>query len=177
MTDDHGFHRPQSLAALPDAGLEVSIEAKPAERARLARYLDVVSVEAVRATLLLQRWRGHGVRATGTIEARLTQTCVVSLKPVPAQIACAVDRKFLPESMLGQDSDPHEMIIDPEGEDPPDPLPHSLDLGELAAEEIALNLDPYPRSESLSDAPLESADVVALNPFSALKDVQKRKTD
>lgn len=177
MTGDHGFHRLQSLAALPDAGLEVKVEAKPAERLSLAGFLDVVSVEEARASLLLQRWRGHGVRVTGTIHARLTQTCVVSLQPLAAQVACDVDRKFLPETMLDRDADPHEMIIDPDGEDPPDPLPHSLDLGELAAEELALNLDPYPRRADLSDPSVEQETPEPLNPFSALKDVHKQRPE
>lgn len=174
MTGDHSFHRPQSLAALPDAGLEVSIEAKPKERVGLATYLDVVSVEDARAALLIQRWRGQGVRVTGTVEAKVTQSCVTTLEPFKARVSCEIDRKFLPEAMLGRDADPHELVIDPEGEDPPDPLPHSLDLGELAAEELALNIDPYPRKPGLPETPDEDPAPARESPFAALKDVLKR---
>jgi uncharacterized metal-binding protein YceD (DUF177 family) len=172
MKGVHGFHRPQSLAALPDAGLEATLEAKPSERKSLADYLDVVSVEALSGQLLLQRWRGQGVRVTGRITARLTQNCVVTLEPLNVAVVAEVDRKFLPDSMLARDADPHEMLIDPDGEDPPEPLPHSLDLGELAAEELALNIDPYPRKLGAEEAPPH--DIVApANPFSVLKGTTK----
>lgn len=172
MTDDPGFHRPQSLAALPDAGLDIAIEAKPTERKALAAFLDLPEVGILRARLLVQRWRGQGVRVTGLVEAEVTQSCVVTLEPVPARLSIETDRKFLPESMLDRDADPHELLIDPDGEDPPDPLPHVLDLGALAAEEIALNLDPYPRKAGLeADAPAVDARVDS--PFAALKNVLK----
>jgi uncharacterized metal-binding protein YceD (DUF177 family) len=172
MTDDPGFHRPQSLAALPEPGLEIAIEAKPAERKALAAFLDIPEVRVLRADLLVQRWRGQGVRVTGTILAEVTQSCVVTLDPVPARVKIDTDRKFLPEAMLDRDADPHELLIDPDGEDPPDPLPNVLDLGVLAAEELALNLDPYPRkADSAADQafPEERPE----SPFAALKNVVK----
>jgi hypothetical protein len=171
MSGGHGFHRLQSLAALPDAGLDVTIEAKPAERKALAAYLDVSAVEHLRAKLLLQRWRGNGVRVTGRVEARLTQTCVSTLEPLDTRVEAEIDRKFLPETMLDRDADPLELVIDPDGDDPPEPLPHALDLGELAAEDVALNLDPYPRREgAVGTAPDDGA---ALSPFAVLKGTTK----
>jgi uncharacterized metal-binding protein YceD (DUF177 family) len=172
MTATHGFHRLQSLAVLPDSGLEVRIEAKPAERKTLAAYLDVSAVDSLRAVLLLQRWRGNGVRVTGRVEAALTQTCVVTLEPLASRVSAEIDRKFLPEAMMARDADPHELVIDPDGEDPPDPLPHTLDLGDLVAEDVALNLDPYPRKEDAADAPL-APDEAPANPFAILKGMTK----
>ena len=173
MTEDHGFHRPQSLAALPDSGLEVAIEAKPNERKNLAAFLDVQDIKALNARLLLQRWRGAGVRVTGSISAELTQTCVVTLEALPAKLAFEVDRKVLPEAMLDRDADPHEMLIDPEGDDPPDPLPHTLDLGTLAAEEVALNLDPYPRKAGAETPAADDDSPSGGSPFASLKSIMK----
>lgn len=174
MTDDHGLHRLQSLAALPDAGLEVVLEAKPAERRSLAEFLEVLDVKRLRARLVLKRWRGHGVQVTGTVDAEVVQSCIVTLEPVTSRLELEIDRKFLPESMLAHDGDPHEMLIDPDGEDPPEPMPHSLDLGELAAEEVALNVDPYPRKAG-AEAPEAEAEIEIRgeNPFAALKNVLK----
>jgi uncharacterized protein len=175
MDSDHGFHRPQKLAALPDAGLEVTIEAKPSEREGLAKYLDVQAVSLVRARLLLRRWRGNGLQLTGTLEAKVTQTCVVSLEPLETAVACPIDRKFLAEPLLKRDADPHELIIDPDGEDPPDPLPNALDLGDLVAEELALNLDPYPRKPGLHipNSP-EDREGTPQSPFAVLAESRKR---
>lgn len=172
MSQKHPFHRPQTLSALPDAGLDVTIEAKPAEMPGLADFLDVESVFFVRAVLHLVRWRREGVRVTGTIIAHLRQSCVVTLEPVDANLNLTLDRKFLPNAMLARDADPHEHVINPNGEDPPDPLPHSLDLGEMVAEELALNVDPYPRRPGVEvDEPVEIAPIGPESPFGALKDL------
>jgi hypothetical protein len=174
MSTDHGFYRPQSLAALPSGGLEVTIEAKPSERRGLAVFLDIPDVNFLRAKLLIQHWRGHGVRVTGALEADIVETCVVTLEPLRTKIGANVDRKFLPESMLEQDTEPHELLLDPDGDDPPDPLPHVLDLGELAAEELALNLDPYPRKEGVDAANNEpEPDLRGESPFAKLRTVLK----
>jgi uncharacterized metal-binding protein YceD (DUF177 family) len=169
METESGFRRFQSLAALPDAGLDVTIDAKPQERAGLAVYLGVDRVDAVRAKLTLTRWRAHGVRVTGQVTAKLTQTCVVTLEPLAQTIAAEVDRKFLPEAMLGEEAGAHELLIDPDGDDPPEPLPHTLDLGALAAEELALNVDPYPRKEGLPEAAPEDVEPPPESPFAILK--------
>lgn len=169
MTNDHGFHRLQSLASLPDAGLEVVIEAKPSEKRGLAHFLDIPEVAYLRAALLIQRWRDRGVRVSGTLDAAVTQNCVATLDPVQARVRAAIDRKFLPETMLDRDADPHELLIDPDGEDPPEPLPASLDLGDLVAEELALNLDPYPRKAGIAELGSEISIEKTDNPFAVLK--------
>jgi hypothetical protein len=167
--EDCGFHRPQSLAALPQAGLEVTIEAKPEERNTLARFLNVLEIRKLKGKFVLHRWRAQGVLVTGKVEGTVVQSCVVTLEPVSTHFSAAVERTFLPEAMLGRDVDPHELVIDPEGKDPPEPLPHHLDLGAIAAEEMALGLDPYPRK---SGAVLPGEAILGHptdNPFSALK--------
>jgi uncharacterized metal-binding protein YceD (DUF177 family) len=136
----------QSLAALPQAGLDVTVEAKPQEREGIARYLDVASAERVQAHLTLKRWRNGGVRVTGQVSAQLTQTCVVTLEPFAAQISVMVDRKYLPAALLPPETQTQdEIVLDPDGEDPPEALPHDLDLGLVVLEELVLGIDPYPR--------------------------------
>jgi uncharacterized metal-binding protein YceD (DUF177 family) len=169
MDNVSGFRRLQSLSALPEAGLEVSIEAKPQERAALAGYLEVDAVRAVRAKLTLTRWRAHGVRVAGKVTATVTQTCVVTLDPIETVIATGLDRKFLPGSMLGEEATTQEMLVDPEGEDPPDLLPHALDLGELVAEELLLNIDAYPRKSGLAEPQEEAPMPAPESPFAILK--------
>ncbi len=50
--------------------LEVLIDASAEERARIAAWLGVPSVESFRADLTLTRWRAHGVAAEGLISDR-----------------------------------------------------------------------------------------------------------
>ncbi|WP_420348545.1 hypothetical protein [Pelagibius sp.] len=66
----------------------------------------------------------------------------------------------------------HEIVVDPEGEDPPEPLPlEGIDLGELVVQDLAVSLDPYPRAEGAVLPPDYQAqdEVAADHPFAALK--------
>lgn len=168
---EHGLSRPQAVTALPEAGLDVSIEAKPAERESLANYLAIPAVNAVSARLTLRRWRASGLQIQGTIHAKLVQTCVVTLEPMATEVRANIDRKFLPAAMLGNEVAVHELIVDPDGEDPPEPLTAIMNLGDIVVEELVLNLDPYPRS--VAGGPVESGkdeEPKALeSPFSVLK--------
>ncbi len=79
------------------------------------------------------------IEASGRLRARVVQTSVVSLEPFAAEIAEDFACAFVP---AGTETDE----IDPETEDE---LPYEggvLDLGEAAAEQLALALDPYPRA-------------------------------
>jgi uncharacterized metal-binding protein YceD (DUF177 family) len=170
MDTEHGFHRRQAIGSLPVAGLELKIEAKPGERVKLATFLDVEHLHMLKADLLIKRWRGHGLRVTGVVQAKVVQTCVVTLEPVEATLTVDVDRKFLPAAMLDHDVETHELILDPEGEDPPEPFSNALDLGDIVVEELALHIDQYPRKAGL--APLEPptpTEERPENPFAVLK--------
>jgi uncharacterized metal-binding protein YceD (DUF177 family) len=107
-------------------------------------------VAELRADFRISRWRTRGVKVEGTLHARVEQACVVTLEPVESTIHASFERRFLPPEMLGPESKSDEVFVDPEGEDPPEPLTHEVDLGEFAVEELALNLDPYPRKEGIA---------------------------
>lgn len=72
--------------------------------------------------------------------ARVTLTCVVTLEPVEQVIEEKFARLYLPGAPA-----PDLLDLDPDAEDPPEPLGDSLDPGEAAAEATALAIDPYPR--------------------------------
>jgi uncharacterized protein len=162
----HGFRRHVPVARVGEAGLKQHIEAKPAEYAKIAEYLDLAALRGLTADVALVPWRGRGLRVTGALTADVTQTCVVSLEPVEARIEAEFERRFLPaESLDGAPE--HDVFVDVEGEEPPEPLGHDVDLGEILVEELSLNLDPYPRKagvEFKSDAPASARE----NPFAAL---------
>ena len=62
-----------------------------------------------------------------------------------------------------------EVVIDPEADDPPEPLGDGLvDVGEIVTQQLALALDPYPRAPG-SELPAEAAPATpAESPFRAL---------
>ena len=172
MTQTHGFRRIVAVSKIGEAGLEQKVEAATAELAGVAAYLDLSALNSFGGTFSLLRWRGKGVRVTGTLSADVVQTCVVTLEPVEARVEATFERRFLPPEKLDAEDD-GEIIVDPMGEDPPERLGHELDLGEILVEELALNLDPYPRKPGVafdegSEAPARE------NPFAVLAQLKPK---
>ncbi|WP_240775277.1 DUF177 domain-containing protein [Neokomagataea tanensis] len=86
------------------------------------------------------------VRADGKLQARVTQTCAITAEPFEEILAENFTLNFVPANELPEDD--LEFDIDSIDLDAPDDVAHdgkALDLGEAAAEQLALMLDPYPR--------------------------------
>lgn len=153
------------VARLPQKGLPVTIEANAAQREALAREHGLVSVEGYKADLLVSPWKRHGVKVSGTVEADITQSCVVTLDPVRAHIEEPVEGLFLPDdSKLGRlgFEGGGEILLDAEGPDSPETFHgDTVDVGALAEQFFGLAIDPYPRKPGVSldtggDEPVES---------------------
>lgn len=124
---------------LPAGGSAYTLEPTAEQCAALAGRFDLVALEWFRAELRLIPVRGGVVlRLTGTIRARVVQRCVVTLDPVAATIEAPVDILLQPAESLGDEVGFEEDVEPYEGD--------SIDIGEIAAEELALALDPYPRA-------------------------------
>jgi uncharacterized metal-binding protein YceD (DUF177 family) len=173
------FSRVMRVDALPKEGQPVAIEANAAERAALAAFLKLPSIEALSASLTLMRLANGGVRVTGAVHGELTQVCVVSLEPLPATVDEEIDVRFAPRTDEGAprrpSAEPEKFSMTDEGE--PDPIVDGkIDLGALAAEFFALGLDPYPRKPGVSfESPKEPEATVS--PFSALASLAQKKLD
>jgi hypothetical protein len=171
------FSYPVEAGRVSANPLNVHLSADAGERAALARSWGVESVEAFDAELRLFRWKRDGVRVKGSVQARLTQACVVTLKPVRSAIDEPVDAVFVPEgSRLARlDADANgEVVVDPEGPDLPESFSGGvIDVGAVASEFAALAIDPYPRApDAVFSPPVEAApqEAEAASPFAALKD-------
>jgi hypothetical protein len=138
-----------NVGRLPQKGMPVTVEADAGQRQSLAAWHGLASVERYRAELLVTPWKRRGVRVEGTVEASITQQCVVTLEPVQSEIRGAVEGLFLPEdSKLGRlgFEDGGEIMLDADGPDRPETFTgDSIDVGALAEEFFALAIDPYPR--------------------------------
>jgi len=145
------FSRPLALDRIR-AGLTITVEADAAERAALAARLGVPHLAALTCRFRLRPVSmGPGVRtgagpragvvmAEGALRARVTQVSVVSLDEFEADVAEDFLVCFVPEDRETADLDPESV----------DEMPYAgdaIDLGEAAAEQLALALDPYPRRE------------------------------
>ena len=174
---EHGFRRMIAIAKVGEGGLVQKIAAGPNDLPRIAAYLDLVAIGALSAELTLTRWRARGVRVSGKLKADVTQTCVVTLDPLPAHVETEFERRFLPVEALPENyTERQEVFVEPEGEDPPEPVEREIDLGELLVEELALGLDPYPRKLGVEfragDAPAAEP---RKNPFAALAKLKPKQ--
>lgn len=165
------FSRPYRAETIGDQPRTVAIEADAGERAALAARFGLVAIDVLSADLVLRR-DAVGVTARGTVNARVQQACVVTGEPVDATIEEPVALRFTDHL---DDGDAEEVEL---GADDLDTMPidnGTIDLGEAAAETMALALDPFPRAPGAA-AVLKAAGVLTeeearpANPFAALRD-------
>ena len=146
MNDEAPFSRPLKVEAVPHDGLDRRVEADAAERAELARRFGLVGVAELVGDFHIERF-GREARVTGEVDALVTQICVVTLEPFDERVTEEVDVRFAPPA---DERKPHvakkEETLNFDEDDEPDPIVDGkIDLGALAAEFLALGLDPYPR--------------------------------
>jgi len=167
------FSRPLRLDAIGEGEKRVEVEADEAERAALARRFGLIAIDSLKADFDVRR-DAAGVVARGSLTGAVVQPCSVTGDPVPARIDEAFNLRFLPEP--GDAADEVEL-----SEDECDTVFYTggaIDLGEAAAETLALALDPFPRSPN-ADAVLREAGVLSeddnpTGPFAALAQLKKR---
>ncbi|GJD53440.1 hypothetical protein OPKNFCMD_6215 [Methylobacterium crusticola] len=156
------FSRPIPAERTLRAGQPVVVEANAEEREALARDFGLVAIHRLVGQFRLSGSL-HRLQVTGTIEAAVTQTCVVTLEPFDTVVTEAVDVDFADrDAFAGTAAEDAEI---------PDPIVNGrIDLGSLAGEFLALGLDPYPRKDGVAfEPPAEGAPETALSGLGALK--------
>ncbi|OYV36653.1 MAG: hypothetical protein B7Z80_15005 [Rhodospirillales bacterium 20-64-7] len=152
--------RPIMLDRIGPGGLDITVDATPAECGALALRMGLPAVHAMSCTFHLERESRDIVSARGHLRARVTQTCVVTLEDFEASIEEHFQVRFVPE---GRESE--ELNLDADDEIPF--AGNQVDIGEAASEQLGLALDPYPR---LPGAELpEPEEEPEENPFAALR--------
>jgi uncharacterized metal-binding protein YceD (DUF177 family) len=146
----------------------VAIAAGADQRTALARRFGLVAIDRLEALFELKR-EGDGVIATGRVSADVTQACSITDDPLPALVNEQVELRFVEDIGEGEEVELSEDALDTM------PIENgAIDLGEAAAETMALALDPFPRSPGAAAA-LKAAGVIGedevtpFNAFAALK--------
>jgi uncharacterized metal-binding protein YceD (DUF177 family) len=158
------FSRPLELARVPGLGSHEKIAADAQECGALAKRFQVPRIHAVSAELKAKSWRGGGMKISGQAFIDLDQVSVVSLETFRSKVTIPVERYFLNIPKGEENESEHDI----------DPIENGvIDLGEVIAETIALELDPYPRMKGeaftaiIEDDPAN--DEKKPNPFNVLK--------
>lgn len=170
------FSRPISADQIGPQEIQREIAANAAERARLAERFDLISVDRLEAVLYLKRNRAGLIQLRGRFEADVVQACVVTLEPVPARIAETFEMAFGSSARAAGG----DVVISIDESDPPEELTEGrIDLGEAVAQQLAVDLDPYPRvpgaEERFEQAERERAEREGAekSPFAVLGQLRK----
>ena len=155
----HEFSRPLQVDRVPALGSHERIAAYEKECASLAKRLGLPKLHSLSGFLKAVPWRGGGLKITGTLKAEVDQVSVISLETFTSTVEYPIERYFL---------SPRTGTPTPEEE--VDMIEHGIvDLGEILAETMALELDPYPRKagEVFNDIE-EQPEPEKISPFTGL---------
>jgi hypothetical protein len=153
------FSRPLQVDRVPALGCHERIAADVKECAALALRLGLPKIHSLSGLLKAVPWRGGGLKITGTLKAEVDQLSVVSLEVFTSTLEFAIERYFL--SPRAGTPAPEEDV---------DAIEHGVvDLGEILAETLALELDPYPRQEGEVFGNIEEhPETEKVSPFTSL---------
>jgi uncharacterized metal-binding protein YceD (DUF177 family) len=187
------FSRPVSPEAIGEQGRTMSIEADRDECARLAERLGLNSLESLSAEIgLTPQKKGRFIHLEGRLQADIQQTCVVTLEPIETHIEASIERLYdttmetLSDGDTVKEGDDFDVEIDSEDDDPPEALMEGqIDIGEAITEQLALEINPFPRKPGISfaeyssgteDGSADGADntVSGAGPFSGLASLKKK---
>jgi len=161
------FPRPVDVRQL--SAKAVSIEASAQEREALARRFGIVAIHQLQATVRLER-SGEAILARGRLFASIVQSCAISGEDLPVRIDEPLALRFVPTAP----PEGEEIELDAEDLDEIPFEGDAFDLGEAAAQSLALAIDPYatgPEAERVRKEVL--SDEAASGSFAALAALKK----
>jgi uncharacterized metal-binding protein YceD (DUF177 family) len=179
------FSRLVTADRIPPTGIEQDIEARPAERAALAKRFSLLELKKLTAHLSLALAHDQGIHVTGKIKADIVQNCVVTLDPVTTPLDLDIDLMFVPDGArpVGAGS-PDVDSVDEEFEIY---LGGRIDLGEMVAQHMGISIDPYPRKPDArlsttqfgpaAERPRPFSKLADLGQIKAKRDKKGEKTD
>jgi hypothetical protein len=168
------FSRVVSFDQITANGFKYHVEAKPEECQRLAKRFSLVAIHQLKGDFVLSPDEEPGwFRIEGEIQSDVVQSCVSTLKDVPAQVQASIQILLKPSR---EENKEQEFMIDLEEEvDIEYYTVENVDLGEIASQYLSLNLDPFPHAPGAPEFP-EPEKVEKTSPFAqALKDLKKKE--
>jgi uncharacterized metal-binding protein YceD (DUF177 family) len=161
--------RPVDVMNVPPRGQEVHVKATADECAALAQDFGLPGIQSLSADFKLKN-SAKGIHVTGVVKASVTQVCVVTLDSFDSMIEEEVEVDFAEPAGM-----PPEPPTDINEYEPPDEIVNGqIDLGALAAEFLALGLDPYPRKPGV-DFAYQDPRAEEDSPFAALNKLKAKE--
>jgi hypothetical protein len=174
MTDGLPLSHHYNLARLGNAGDRVSFAADDAQRAAIAGWSGVLSLDSFAVAVNIKKLGPVRFGLDFTVTADVTQACVVTLEPVHSRM----ERRFQHELHFAgtaargrhQAESEAEVVVDADPDEGPEEI-ESLhyDLAAPALEDYVLALEPYPRCPGVEFAAPQEAGQAPESPFAVLK--------
>jgi len=149
------FSRPERIDTIGEGEREIAVTATESERAALAERFGLKASERLEGVFRVRR-DAAGIVARGNVRASVVQSCVVTDDALPVTVDEAVALRFV----AGDQAEADEIELDEDALDTMDFDGAAIDLGEAAAETMALALDPFPRGPNAAAA-LREAGVIS----------------
>jgi uncharacterized metal-binding protein YceD (DUF177 family) len=171
--------RPLKVEEISD-GASGEIAAAKDELGAIAGLLDLVALTRLSLSYRIDGGGGGRLHLAGRLQADVTQTCVVSLDAVEANLDVPVEVEFWPSTLVeelersAEEPGNHGLL------DWPEPIVDGrIDLGPVIYETLATALNPYPKREGASfdwsQSPSEEAAEAGSGPFAALAALKGRE--
>lgn len=181
---DPEFSHPVKIDSLHDKETRFKLKATPEECAGLAARFGIVSLDQLSAEVTVNvRKKGRLFAVKGQISAKLTQTCVVTLETLHQTVDCPFEVLFSTEEVeqVAENFDIQVM----EMQDLPELIEEgTIDIGEVVAEQLSLEIDPFPRKDGVEFENVYNSanegekqpenDEKRDNPFAILSDFKKK---
>lgn len=160
----------------PDKTRTEVIEATEEECAALAARFGLRHLSNLKGTVNIRRISGSDmIKIDGKISADVVQACVVSLQDVHGRVDSTFDTYFTQNA--GTPRDEIEFTLEDDLEAAEIVVNGMIDMGEVVAQYLSLELDPYPRAPGVSLAAQmrETGAGGKSNPFQVLAGLKVRE--
>nr|PZN17822.1 MAG: hypothetical protein DIU80_23820 [Chloroflexota bacterium] len=162
----------------PDKTRTEEIEATEEECAALAERFGLRHLANLKGTVNIRRISGSDmIKIDGKLSADVVQACVVSLQDVHGHVDGVFDTYFTQNVAAPRDE--MELTLDDDLEAAEIVTGGMIDMGEVVAQYLSLELDPYPRAPGVSLAAQmrETGTGGKANPFQVLAGLKEQEDE
>lgn len=174
------FSRLVAVEGLEEEGRVFRVEAEEEERKALSRRFGLVALKRLVAEGAIFPEANRGLfRLEARLIADVVQTCIVTLAPVAGRLDLPFERLYgsdVHDDWAGNADSGREIFLNLEEDLLPEPFSGDfVDVGEATAEQLALELNPFPRAPGAAFEGISGNDQEGLSegtkdngPFAAL---------
>ena len=162
--DEKGLNKVLFLGEIGPNGWKGDFVATPAQCAKIAERFEIPQVKDLmcHVNVVIE---DDLIRATGHIKGTLVRVCVVSLDAFEKKLDTDFEALFAENIPFLKEGEMKDDIV---------PIDRGrLDIFEIVAEQVGLNMDPFPHKPGISGDYIEQGDTTN-RPFANLKNLIKK---